>query len=75
MRYPNSEEFYKKVGKQLRELRKVNKLTQKELGLRSDLEKSVIQRIERGAVNSTLRTLLKVANALDVEFKDLFDFE
>ena len=75
MRYPDSEKFYKKLGKQVRSLRKDNNLSQRELGLRSDLEKSVIQRLERGAVNSTLKTLIKVANALDIEFKDLFDFD
>lgn len=73
MRYPNTEDFYRKVGKRIRQLRQERDWSQTELGFQSELDKSVIQRIERGSDNSTLKTLLKIANALDVEFKELFD--
>ncbi|WP_299676324.1 helix-turn-helix transcriptional regulator [uncultured Dokdonia sp.] len=74
MRYPDSEAFYKQVGDKIRQLRKEKEWSQTELGYQSELDKSVIQRIERGAGNSTLKTLLKVANALDVQFYELFLF-
>jgi len=49
-----------------------NNLTQRDLADKSGLEESAIQRIERG-YNSTLKTLLKLANAFDVELSCLFE--
>jgi len=40
----------------------------------SGLEESAIQRIERG-FNSTLKTMLKIADALQIEMSLLFEFE
>jgi len=74
MRYPSTEEFYKKVGDQIRELRQQKGWSQSDLGYGAELDKSVIQRIERGADNSTIKTFIKIANAFDIEFKELFDF-
>lgn len=73
MQYPDAETFLKQVGKRLKELRAQQKISQRELGLRSDLEKSEIQRLERGG-NTTFKTMLKVVNALDIDFRELFDF-
>lgn len=74
MRYPDSEEFLKKLGARIRVLRKEKKLSQRRLGLEALIEKSTIQRIERGLMNCTVKTLLKISNALDVEYAELFDF-
>ncbi|WP_310277898.1 helix-turn-helix transcriptional regulator [Flavobacterium piscis] len=38
------------------------------------MPKSQIGRIERAEINTTVRTLVKIANALDVEPKELLDF-
>jgi len=38
------------------------------------MEKSTIQRIERGLMNCTINTLLRLANALGVSIGSLFDF-
>ena len=62
------------VGQQLKSLRKKQKLTQLEVGVRAGLEESAVQRIESGRINSTLKTLLKIANVLNVEFSSLFEF-
>lgn len=72
MKYPNEELFYKQFGKHIKELRKKHNLTQRDLADRSDLEESAVQRIERGC-NSTIKTLLKLANAFDIELSALFD--
>ncbi|UOY09220.1 helix-turn-helix transcriptional regulator [Muricauda sp. SCSIO 64092] len=74
MRYSDPEVFYKKLGNKIRELRKERKWSQSDLGYKSELDKSAIQRIERGVDNSTIRTLIKIANGFDIEFKGLFDF-
>ena len=71
MKYPNDELFLKQFGKNIRDLRMKNNLTQRDLADKSGLEESAIQRIERG-YNSTLKTLLKLANALDITFEDFF---
>ena len=74
MKYPDSEAFYKQVGVKIRELRNEKEWSQTELGYQSELDKSVIQRIERGTGNSTLKTLLKIADAFDIQFYELFLF-
>lgn len=72
MKYPNDELFLKQFGKQIRALRIKNDLTQRDLADKSGLEESAVQRIERG-YNSTLKTLLKLANALEIELSELFN--
>jgi len=74
MRYPDIDIFLKDIGKRLKELRKEQKISQRELGLRSGLEKSEIQRLERGG-NTTFKTMLKIVNALDIDFGELFKLD
>lgn len=62
------------IGKNITKFRKQKNLTSKELGYLCDIEKSNLIPIEKGRVNATVATLLKIARALDVELKDLFDF-
>ena len=73
MRYPDVDIFLQQIGKRLKELRAQQGISQRELGLRSGLEKSEIQRLERGG-NTSFKTMLKVVNALDIDFRELFDF-
>lgn len=69
----SSEDFIKKVGLQIKKLRKERKLTQLDLAIKSDMEESALQRIEAGRTNPTLKTLLKISNALeDVKFSQFF---
>lgn len=67
-------ELYEQVGENIKKLRNEKEWSQTELGYRSELDKSVIQRIERGKYNSSIKTLLKIANALEVKFYELFLF-
>lgn len=75
MRYPDSDIFLKRLGARIRVIRKEKKFSQRKLGLEALIEKSTIQRIERGLMNCTVKTLIKIANALDVEYSDLFHFK
>lgn len=61
------------VGKRISVLRKQLKLTQAALASTAGMEESALQRIEAGRTNPTIKTLYKVAVALNVEIKELFE--
>ena len=69
-----SAEYLVLIGNNISEIRKKNGLTSKELGLRCDIEKSNLINIEKGRINVTANTLLKLANALEVNVKEFFEF-
>ena len=50
-------------------------MTQEDLAYRSDLSLSQIARIETASINPTLSTVFKIARTMEVELKELFDFE
>jgi transcriptional regulator with XRE-family HTH domain len=62
------------LGKNITRFRKKKGLTSKELGFMCDMEKSNLIPIEKGRINTTALTLLKIAEALEVDVKDFFDF-
>jgi|LakMenEpi03Aug12_release.lakeMendotaPanAssembly.Ray.scaffolds.fasta_scaffold2483703_1 transcriptional regulator with XRE-family HTH domain len=59
------------IGKNISRIRKEQLITIKELGFRCDIEKSNLIPIEKGRINVTIKTLVKICNALDIELKDL----
>ena len=61
----------KKFGKRVRELRKEKDISQEELAHRAELHRTYIGMIERGEKNITLINIEKVANALQIEVKEL----
>ncbi len=64
----------KKFGKYLKKIRKVARLSQEELGKKSRLHRTYIGSVERGQQNISLDNIYKIANALKIASKDLFDF-
>lgn len=62
------------LGKRVKYLRRLKDLTQAQLAERVDLSVNYISQIETGVASPTLKTLLTLANALDVDLKDLFDY-
>ncbi|NOX96484.1 MAG: helix-turn-helix transcriptional regulator [Nitrospirae bacterium] len=62
------------LGKRIRDLRKTKSLTQARLAERANLSEACIGTIERGHRTPRLPTLQKIASALKVEVRDLFDF-
>ncbi len=64
----------KKIGDKVREIRLQKKLTQKELAFDLDIEISQITRIETGKINTSILNLFKIAKALEVDIKELFNF-
>ena len=65
----------KKLGKRIQELRKLRGLTQSKLAELIDVEVVTISRIENGSRFPKKENLENIAKVLNVEIKDLFDFE
>lgn len=63
-----------KFGKRVRKLREAQGISQEELGFISDLHRTYISEVERGIRNISLDNIYKLAKALDVSLRDLFDF-
>ncbi len=61
------------TGTKIKEFRKKNGLTQKQLGDLCGLADSAIRRYENGNANPKIETLQKIANALNVHISDLLD--
>ena len=64
--------FLLRFGKILKQLRIEKGLSQENLANDCDIPISQIGRIERAEINTTLLTVLKIAKALNVSFKDFF---
>jgi transcriptional regulator with XRE-family HTH domain len=63
----------KKFGKKIRFLRKENNLKQDELAFLSKISPSYLSAIERGITDTTISTLKRLANALNVEPHELLN--
>lgn len=70
----SEETFIINLGVHIRQLREKKNLSQQDLANDCNVPKSQIARIERAKVNTTVRTLIKIANALHIEPKDLLNF-
>ena len=68
-------EICQKFATKLQELRSAKGLTQEHLALDADVDKSYIGKIENGQKMPTLKTIAKLALALDVHVRELFDFD
>lgn len=62
-----------KFGINLRGLRKQKKLSQEALALRCALDRTYIGGVERGERNISLINIYKIAQALDMDVKELFN--
>lgn len=70
-----SESILKIFGNRVRKLRKLKFYSQEELADRANLHRTYIGMIERAEKNITLLNIQKIAKALEVEIKDLFENE
>ena len=61
------------IGDKIRELRKNNRFTLRELSERAELSVSFLSDIENGRRNPRLENLGKIADAFNVEVSDLLD--
>lgn len=61
-------------GQNLKRKRESKSITQAQLAIDCDFDVSVISRIERGVVNTSLSNLKLISFALQIELKELFEF-
>lgn len=72
MEQKDEKKFLRLFGKRLREIRIEKGLSQEDLANDSNIPINQIGRIERAQVNTTLKTIFKIARALDIDVKDFF---
>lgn len=74
MKYLKDEEFIKKFGQKLKQVRESKGLSQEQLSLLSEISQSQIARTELGQVNTSISHVSIYAKYLKVDPMDLFDF-
>jgi transcriptional regulator with XRE-family HTH domain len=62
---------YRALGRAVREVRARRGFSQEALGFRADLHRNYVGAIERGQINPSFRTLLRVTRGLDMPLSDL----
>jgi len=65
------ETYIKRLGKRIVQLRKERNMMQIELATLLNIEDSALRRIESGRTNPTIKTLLRIADALDISIEEL----
>lgn len=63
-----------RFGNRMRVLRAHYGISQEELALKSELNRTYIGDIERGEKTPSLITLSKIANGLGITLKEMFDY-
>ncbi len=71
----SEEEYIIDLGIHIRQMRERKGVSQQNLADMCNMPKTSIGRIERAEVSVTIRTLIKIANALEIEPKELLDFQ
>lgn len=61
----------KDIGKKVRWIRKMRRMSQEELATLAELDRSYISEVENGHKNFSIKTLEKIAEALNVDIIDL----
>ena len=68
-------EFRKKLGNRIREIRESKNLSREEVAFACDFSGSYMGMIERAENNFKISKLYKISKALDINIKELFDFD
>jgi transcriptional regulator with XRE-family HTH domain len=64
-------DYLKKLALNIKRIRKEKGITQVDLAYACGFEKQNMQRIEAGKTSPTLKTLLKISDALEIDIKEL----
>lgn len=67
------EEILQHIGNRIAHYRKLKGLNQSELARALDKDRQVIQKLETGLVNPTIKTLYDISIALDIDITDLLN--
>ncbi|MBP7582399.1 MAG: helix-turn-helix transcriptional regulator [Spirochaetes bacterium] len=71
----NASDFLLQVGRIIKAEREKAGLTQEKLAEVNGVDYKYFQRIEYGEVNFTMKTLVKIANSLNLHPRNLLDIE
>ena len=71
----NEQQLFLTIGEWIRSVRIQKNMNQQDLAARCNFEQSNMSRIEAGRTNLTVRSLDRIARALDVKIRDLVDVE
>lgn len=63
-----------RLGSRVKKLREHKKMSQLDLSQRAHLDLTTVNEVENGNREPMLKTIWKIANALDVKISELFDF-
>ena len=61
------------IGKNIARLRKDNNFTQEDLSGLAEIDRSYLSDIEHGKENISIKTLVRIANALECKLSDLIE--
>jgi transcriptional regulator with XRE-family HTH domain len=67
--------YLSQFGANLKKIRESKGVTQAQVAIDCECDVSVISRIERGAVNTSLSNIKLISKALGIKTKELFNFE
>lgn len=67
-------DYLKLIGENITRIRKEKNLSTNEFASLCDMEKSNLIPIEKGRINVTINTLIKIAKVLEVPLDDLLKF-
>lgn len=67
----SNEKLLREFGKNLKKLRLAKGLSTRKFALEADIAHSAVAKLEDGLSNPTLTTLIKIANALEVDVEEL----
>jgi transcriptional regulator with XRE-family HTH domain len=68
-----NEKLLLKFGKRIKQLRTEKQMSQDDLAIACDVEKTQIYRIEGGKINTTVSTLAALAEAFELSIAELFE--
>lgn len=71
----NKEQFQKKLGERIAEMREKLGFSQTDLGYKCEKDRQSINRLEKGNVNPSAYYLYQISEALGCSLGELIDFE
>jgi transcriptional regulator with XRE-family HTH domain len=74
VKHNKDNDYLKALGANLRLIRKSKSITMEELANEAEIEYRQLGRIERGEINTSVLSLLKLSDCLGVDIADLFKF-
>lgn len=70
----NNEQFLKKLGRKIRILREDKNYPQDKFACISNIDQSYLSKLENGKANPSIIYLKQIADALEVDIKEFFNF-